>query len=40
MLNHLGENVTTQREALDEREAYLAEVAAAGRTADLDIVIS
>jgi proline dehydrogenase len=40
MLNHLGENVTTQREALDEREAYLAEVAAAGATPDLDIVIS
>ena len=40
MLNHLGENVTTHREALDEREAYLAEVAAAANTPDLDIVIS
>jgi len=40
MLNHLGENVTTQREALDEREAYLAEVAAAAGTPDLDVVIS
>src|ERR1051326_9106132 len=40
MLNHLGENVTTQREALDEREAYLAEVAAAAGTPDVDIVIS
>ena len=40
MLNHLGENVTTQREALDEREAYLAEIAAAAATPDLDIVIS
>ena len=40
MLNHLGENVTTHREALDEREAYLAEVAAAAGSPDLDIVIS
>ncbi len=40
MLNHLGENVTTHREALDEREAYLAEVAAAADTPELDIVIS
>lgn len=40
MLNHLGENVTTHREALDEREAYLAEIAAAADTPDLDIVIS
>jgi proline dehydrogenase len=40
MLNHLGENVTTQREALDEREAYLAEIAAAAGAPDLDIVIS
>ena len=40
MLNHLGENVTTHREALDEREAYLAEVAAAADTPDLDVVIS
>ncbi len=40
MLNHLGENVTTQREALDERESYLAEVAAAAGTPDLDVVIS
>ena len=40
MLNHLGENVTTHRAALDEREAYLAEVAAAADTADLDILIS
>ena len=29
MLNHLGENVTTLQEALAEREAYLAEIAAA-----------
>jgi proline dehydrogenase len=40
MLNHLGENVTTQREALDEREAYLAEIAAAAAAPDLDVVIS
>ena len=40
MLNHLGENVTTHREALDEREAYLAEIAAAADTPDLDVVIS
>ena len=40
MLNHLGENVTTQREALDEREAYLAEVAAAAAAPEIDVIIS
>jgi proline dehydrogenase len=40
MLNHLGENVTSHREALAEREAYLAEIAAAAATPDLDIIIS
>jgi proline dehydrogenase len=40
MLNHLGENVATPRDALDEREAYLAEIAAAAQTSELDVVIS
>jgi proline dehydrogenase len=40
MLNHLGENVATPRDALDEREAYLAEIAAAADTSELDVVIS
>jgi len=40
MLNHLGENVTTPQEALAEREAYLAEIAAAAHAPELDIVVS
>jgi proline dehydrogenase len=40
MLNHLGENVATPRDALDEREAYLAEIAAAADASELDVVIS
>jgi proline dehydrogenase len=40
MLNHLGENVTTLQDALAEREAYLAEIAAAAASPDLDVVIS
>jgi proline dehydrogenase len=40
MLNHLGENVATLQDALVEREAYLAEIAAAAAAPDLDIVIS
>src|SRR3954467_11666920 len=40
MLNHLGEHVTTQREALDERAADLAQRAAAGAQPHLDMVIS
>jgi proline dehydrogenase len=40
MLNHLGEHVTTFREALAEREAYLAEIAAAEQTPDIDVVVS
>ena len=40
MLNHLGENVTTLQEALAEREAYLAEIAAAAASSELDVVVS
>jgi len=40
MLNHLGENVTTMQEALAEREAYLAEIAAAAAAPELDVVVS
>jgi proline dehydrogenase len=40
MLNHLGENVETQQDALAAREAYLAEVAAIGEQPALDLVVS
>jgi proline dehydrogenase len=40
MLNHLGENVETQRDALAAREAYLAEVAAIVEQPELDLVVS
>jgi proline dehydrogenase len=40
MLNHLGENVATLQDALAEREAYLAEIAAAAASPELAIVIS
>ena len=40
MLNHLGENVTTLQGALAEREAYLAEIAAAAASPELDVVVS
>jgi proline dehydrogenase len=40
MLNHLGENVTMPAEALSEREAYLAEIAAAAASPELDVVVS
>jgi proline dehydrogenase len=40
MLNHLGENVHTMRDALAAREAYLAEVASVGGNDGLDLVIS
>jgi proline dehydrogenase len=40
MLNHLGENVTTPQEELAEREAYLAEIAAAAAAPELDVVVS
>jgi proline dehydrogenase len=40
MLNHLGENVATLQDALVEREAYLAEIAAAAATPELDVVVS
>jgi proline dehydrogenase len=40
MLNHLGENVTTMQETLIEREAYLAEIAAAASDPKLDVVVS
>ena len=40
MLNHLGENVESPRDALDEREAYLSEIAAVEAAPELDVVIS
>jgi proline dehydrogenase len=40
MLNHLGENVASSREALAAREAYLAEIAAVQDNPSLDVVIS
>ncbi len=40
MLNHLGENVTTLQGALAEREAYLAEIAAAAASSEFDVVVS
>jgi proline dehydrogenase len=40
MLNHLGENVHTMRDALSAREAYLAEVASVADNEGLDLVIS
>jgi proline dehydrogenase len=40
MLNHLGENVQTMRDALVAREAYLAEVAAVRIHPALDLLVS
>ena len=40
MLNHLGENVETMRDALAARETYLAEVAAVRSHPALDLVVS
>jgi len=40
MLNHLGEHVMSLQDALAEREAYLAEIAAAAASPELDVVVS
>ena len=40
MLNHLGENVDSPQEALEAREAYLAEIAAAAAAPELDAILS
>jgi proline dehydrogenase len=40
MLNHLGEHVSSLQDALAEREAYLAEIAAAAASPELDVVVS
>ena len=40
MLNHLGENVDSPQAALEAREAYLAEIAAAAAAPELDAILS
>ena len=40
MLNHLGENVDSPMAALEAREAYLAEIAAAAAAPEIDAVVS